>query len=383
LDKHLKKKGREYKMKFLWLTWKDYTHPQAGGAEVVLRELSKRLVAEGHQVTFLTVRHPGSAKREIMDGIEIIRVGTNRYAHPFQALAYYLKHMRNQYDVIVEVVNTVPYFSTLFKGKAKPILFYHQLAREVWFYETKSPLNRVGYYLIEPMATWIMSRAKAKLITVSQSTLTDLQRFGFRPEKAEIISEGIEIKPTENLEAVEKFEAPTMLSLGAMRPMKRTIDQVKAFELAKKSIPGLKLILAGDYRNEYGRYIMSYARHSPYSKDISFEGRVSRDRKQELMQRSHVVTMTSVKEGWGLIVTEAASQGTPTVVYDVDGLRDSVRNQETGHVCAPNPESMADSLASLLEDQNRYRKLRKSAWEWSKQITFDKSYTDFKSALRS
>ncbi len=50
-------------MNILWLTWKDYTHPLAGGAEVVLRELSRRLVADGHKVTFLTARHAGSAQR--------------------------------------------------------------------------------------------------------------------------------------------------------------------------------------------------------------------------------------------------------------------------------------------------------------------------------
>jgi len=40
-----------------------------------------------------------------------------------------------------------------------------------------------------------------------------------------------------------------------------------------------------------------------------------------LLQKSHVLAVTSVKEGWGLVVTEANPQGTPAVVYNVDGLR--------------------------------------------------------------
>jgi glycosyltransferase involved in cell wall biosynthesis len=370
-------------MKILWLTWKDYTHPQAGGAEIVLRELSARLVAEGHQVTYLTVRHKGSAAREMLDGIEVIRVGSNRYMHPFQALAYYLRHLRDRYDVVIEVVNTVPYFSALFKGRAQVFVFYHQMARDIWFFETKTPLNRIGYHFLEPLATWLTSRSKAPLITVSQSTLEDLKRFGFGKQPAHIISEGIEIKPVTSLEEIRKFEKPTMLSLGAMRSMKRTIDQVKAFEIAKATIPDLRLIVVGDYKSDYGRQVMAYARHSEYAKDIRFEGQVSRSRKEELMRLSHVLTVTSVKEGWGLIVTEAASQGTPTVVYDVDGLRDSVRDRETGFVTAQTPEALAAGVGEILGNGNQYEVLRRNAWEWSKQITFDRSYSDFKTALET
>lgn len=133
-------------MKILWLTWKDYTHPQAGGAEVVLRELAQRQVADGHSVTFLTVQHAGSTIRETIDGIEIIRVGTNRYLHSFQALAHYVLKLRNKYDIIIEVVNTAPYFALLFGGRAKRYALYHQLARDVWFFEAKPPISHLGYY---------------------------------------------------------------------------------------------------------------------------------------------------------------------------------------------------------------------------------------------
>lgn len=370
-------------MKFLWLTWKDYTHPAAGGAEVVLRELSQRLVRDGHEVTFLTVQHPGSAAREVLDGIEVIRVGTSRYLHPFQALAHYIKHMRNKYDVVVEVVNTAPYFASLFKGSSKAFVFYHQLAREVWSHELKQPFSGVGYYFIEPISTWLMSKAKADLITISDSTLNDLQRFGFKRSHSHIISEGIEIEPIGSLGDSTKFQSPTMLSLGAMRAMKRTLDQVKAFELAKQNIPNLKLIVAGDTSGEYARTVLDHINHSQYTEDISVEGRVSFERKIELMQKAHVFTVTSVKEGWGLVVTEANSQGTPAVVYDVDGLRDSVRDRETGIVTAPNPDALAEGIVCMLSDEERYDAMRTAAWDWSKRITFDQSYADFKNVLEA
>jgi glycosyltransferase involved in cell wall biosynthesis len=85
-----------------------------------------------------------------------------------------------------------------------------------------------------------------------------------------------------------------------------------------------------------------------------------------------------VKEGWGLIVTEAASQGTPAVVYDIDGLRDSVRHEETGLICRRNtPEDLAKKIVEVLSDKEKYEKMRCNAWQWSKEINFEKSYRDF------
>jgi glycosyltransferase involved in cell wall biosynthesis len=166
-----------------------------------------------------------------------------------------------------------------------------------------------------------------------------------------------------------------------MRAMKRTLDQIKAFEIAKEDIPDLKMIVAGATDGAYGETVLDYINQSPFAQDISVEGKVSKARKEELMQKAHVVTLTSVKEGWGLVVTEANSQGTPAVVYDVDGLRDSVRDGITGYVCQTNPAALAKGVVKLLSKPLQYDRFRRTAWEWSKEITFDKSYNDFKEAL--
>jgi glycosyltransferase involved in cell wall biosynthesis len=365
-------------MNILWLAWKDYTHPERGGAEIVLRELMKRQLAEGHHVTLLTALHSGSKPHETLDGINVIRVGKNRYIHPFQALWYYIRHMRGKYDMVIETVNTAPYFSLFFRGNAKRFAFYHQLAREIWYFETKKPLSYLGYYFIEPIATWLLGRAHAPLITVSDSTRKDLAKFGWQPKHMHLISEGIEIAPLRSLDDVQKFDKPTMLSLGTMRGMKRTIDQIKAFKLAKQDIPDLQLKIAGDASGAYGKTVLDYIQKCPFRDDIEYLGKVSYDQKIALMQRAHVITVTSVKEGWGLIVTEAASQGTPAVVYDVDGLRDSVQPGRTGLVTRQSPHALAEGVVQVLGNQDRYGRLRKAAWQWSKQITFDQSYEDFK-----
>lgn len=369
-------------MNILWITWKDIRHPDAGGAEIVCHELCKRMVADGHHVTLLTTDYPGAKKEAEIPGVEIIRVGSSRYTHPFKALWYYIRHLRNKFDAVIEEVNGgAPYFAVFFGRKTPRYMLYHQLGRINWFYEIPAPFSYVGYHLLVPLATRFVSLAKTPLITVSESSKKELAKFGFKPDQTSIISEGIQIEPLQNITTVQKFADPTVLSHGSMRAMKRTIDQIKAFELAKKQIPNLKLKVSGSSSGSYGKKVLAYIAKSPYKADIEYLGRTTDEQKMELMQKCHAILVTSIEEGWGLIVTEANSQGTPAVVYDVAGLRDSVRPLQTGVVTAENPAGLADGIVTLLRDSRAYDAMRQAGWEWSKTITFDQSYRDFKEAV--
>lgn len=100
------------------------------------------------------------------------------------------------------------------------------------------------------------------------------------------------------------------------------------------------------------------------------------------MQKAHLLCAASVKEGWGLTVTEANSQGTPAIVYDVDALRDAVRHSETGLVCQQNtPDNLAKNIVELIKNEEKYQNLRTNGWQWSKEINFERSYADFANAL--
>jgi glycosyltransferase involved in cell wall biosynthesis len=194
---------------------------------------------------------------------------------------------------------------------------------------------------------------------------------------------GTDIQGIENINLIEKFDNPTIISLGRITAMKRTIDQVKAFELAKKEIENLKLIIAGYGDDNYFGKLMLYIKNSQFSDDIKYLGKISFQDKIEYMSKSHLISVTSIKEGWGLIVTEANSQGTPAIVYDVDGLRDSVKHNETGLICTKNtPVELSKNIIELLQNKNLYKKLQKNAWQWSKEITFKQCYIDFKKAIK-
>lgn len=360
-------------MNIVWFSWKDLGHPQAGGAERVTHELAKRLVADGHSVTLLTSRPAGLPATEMRDGYRIERSG-GRYSVYWRASQTFRRQYRDQTDLIIEEINTVPFFTQLYARRIRRYLFVHQLARQIWFYQSGFPVNILGF-LLEPV--YLMLLRRNDVVTISASTRHDLLRHGFKPGRVTIISEGLPLKPHADIDKLAKYDQPTMLSMGSIRAMKRTIHQIKAFEHAKKQLPDLQLKVIGDASGPYGRKVLRYIARSPYAKDIEYLGRVDDATKRAVIQKCHVFVATSVREGWGLVVTESASQGTPAVAYNVHGLRDSIRHGETGYLTGKHPRFLAKGIVRLLKDTDTYRTIRRDAHKWARTITFDKAYKDF------
>ena len=364
-------------MEILIFNWKDRKNPLAGGAEIVTEELLKRLVKNGHRATLLTSKFKGCQNKEIIDGYKIIRVG-ERWTVYWQAYRYYKRYLRGKFDLVIDEINTIPFFAK-FYVKEKNIILCYQLCRQIWFYQIFFPLSLIGY-LIEPLYLWLLR--KKIVFAESESTKKDMQKYGFEADNIFIFNIGLEIEPAKNLNTLSKYKEPTILSLGTLRNMKRPLHVVKAFEIAKEKIPDLKLVIAGDAKTRYGKKVLDYINNSKYKDSINYFGKVSIDKKLELLQKSHIICVTSVKEGWGIIVTEANSQGTPAIVYNVDGLRDSVKNNKTGLICQQNtPENLAKNIIELLNDREKYQNLRINAWQWSKEINFDKCYKGFKDII--
>jgi glycosyltransferase involved in cell wall biosynthesis len=366
-------------MKLLWFTWKDLSHPQAGGAERVNEEIAKRLASDGHEVIVLVSGFLGAGKEETRSGYKIVRLG-NRFTVYWNAYRYYKKYLKGWADLVIDEMNTIPFFCKYYVTE-RNILFVHQLCREIWFYQMTYPVNIAGY-ILEPLYLRLLS--DRDVITVSESTRRDLARYGFNASNTQIISEGITLNPIKNIDHLSKFSSPTLLSFGAIRPMKRTVDQIKAFEIAKRKIPDLKLIIAGAAFGRYGQKVLGLIRSSPNAKDIQYVGAVSEDEKAILMAKSHLLLVTSIKEGWGLVVTEANSQGTLAIVYDVDGLRDSVRDKQTGYVTQKNtPNLLADAVLLSYSNPQAYEILCRQAHSWSHKINFNQCYSDFLMAIKS
>ncbi len=307
-----------------------------------------------------------------MDGIRIVRAGRQWTVH-WNAFMHYRGSIRGRFDVVVDEINTIPFFTPLWAGIPTLTLIY-QLAREVWWYESVFPISAVGYAL-EPI--YLRVYRKAPAITISKSTEQDLRKLGFQ---GQITITPIGIEPVGATQAV-KASTPTFLYVGRLAPSKRIGHMLQALAQFRQATGTGRLWLAGTGSDQYHRALANEARSLHVEDEVVFCGRVSEQEKHRLMTEAHALLMTSVREGWGLVVTEANACGTPAIVYDVPGLRDSVRDQSTGLVVPPQPEHLANAMIRLTTDAGLYLRLAHEGRRWSSTLSFDEAARQVEQAL--
>ena len=363
-------------MRILLLNWRDIRNPAAGGAEVVTYEIARRWVQWGHQVTWFTAGFPGGVPEEEIAGIQIIRRG-RQYSVHYQAFRHYRQSLRGKFDLVIDEVNTIPFFTPLYVTEPK-VAFIHQLAREVWLYESRFPVNLLGYRL-EPC--YLRTYRNTPSIVVSESTWQDLNALGFR--KVHVVLDGVGVAPLAEVPSrAEKAGRPTVLYIGRVVPSKRVTDVVQAVHLLRAQVPQVQLWIVGKGEPDYIAQLQCQAEEYGLARQVRFWGRVSAAQKLELFRSAHVVALASVREGWGLVVIEANAVGTPAVVYRVPGLVDSVQDETTGLVCRENTaQNMAEQLCRVLLDIELQERLSQQALEWSRQFTWERNAREFLSVL--
>lgn len=293
-----------------------------------------------------------------------MRAGRQWTVH-WHAFNRYRKSLRSRFDAVIDEVNTMPFF-TPFWAKIPVFMLIFQLAREVWWYESPIPISAVGY-AIEPI--YLMGYRHTPVFTISTSTERDLRNLGF-DGPITIIPIGIENVATGT---GPKTATPTFLYVGRLAPSKRVEHMLQALWQFRQEVGTGTLWLVGTGSERYRRSLAMLARRLDIEDNVVFWGRVSPPEKHRLMAEAHALLMTSVREGWGLVVTEANACGTPAIVYDVSGLRDSVRAELTGLVVPPRPASLCQAMIRLTSDRELYVRLAGEAQRWSGTFSFDEA----------
>jgi glycosyltransferase involved in cell wall biosynthesis len=341
-------------------------NPEMGGAEVFTREVAKRWVEQGHEVTLFTSQFPNCKREEVVDGVRIVRAG-ERYSVYWKAKEYYRRcFSREGYDVVIDEVNTRPFHTPKFVNNGeKVVALIHQLAREYWFYETPFPISYIGYHFLEDR--WLRNYVDVPIVTVSESTRRDLLNLGFK--KVFVVPEGLNFTPLS--EVPEKEEYPVVVYAGRLKRAKRPDHAIRAFKIVKEKFQNAELWIIGDgpFRKELERIA---------GEGVKFFGGLPNEERRRLLAKAWVLVNPSVREGWGLNVIEANALGTPCVAYDVAGLRDSVRNGETG-LLMPNGdvEALANAIIKVLSDDKLREKLSRNAIKWAGRFSWDKTAEEF------
>ncbi|MBB6118719.1 glycosyltransferase [Nocardiopsis algeriensis] len=363
-------------IRMVMINWRDPWQSTAGGAEEYAWRISRHLAELGAIVTFLTSREPHQARVETKDGIVIRRMGGRFTVYP-RVLAW-LALWRREYQLAFDCMNGIPFLSRLVLRRRTRVVsivhHVHDLQFNAYF---PRPVAWLGRFVESVVASWVYRRCTT--VTVSESSRQAMRRkLGWRAPIEIIHNGGVRgpVSLREGSAVPASYPFPALASLGRLVVQKRVTQVADLARVLGDEYPDLRVHVIG--RGPEGERLAEQVERDGTGARVRLHGFLPEEDKNRILASCHLHVTASEFEGWGLTVVEAARLGVPTVAYDVDGLRDSVRDGETGWLVREG-ETLADTVARALDelsDPRRAEAVRQACRAWASRFTWEASGAD-------
>ena len=339
------------------VAWRDLDDPEAGGSELHADRVATRWAAAGLDVELRTSMVPGEARETRRNGYHVVRWGGRYQVFP-QVMIEGLAGRRGHPDAVVDIWNGLPFFSPVwFRGPRLTIL--HHVHGEMWRMVLRNSVATLGDTVERHLAPLLYRRsAIATLSASSREEIVD--RLHLPAAQVHVVEPGIDVRYTPG---GQRSDVPLVVAVGRLVPVKRYEVLFAALAEARRQIPTLRAVIVGE----------GFERPDLEADDyIELRGRVGDAELLELYRSAWVVASSSLREGWGMTLTEAAACGTPAVASDIAGHRDAVVHGVTG-MLARDDASLGRELAGVLGDAALRESLAKGALERSKTLRWERT----------
>ncbi|MFF4950015.1 glycosyltransferase family 4 protein [Streptomyces chattanoogensis] len=353
--------------RIVFLARRDLGNPAAGGSELLVDRIADGLSAHGHEVTLVCGGPaPGLSAPPEQGGTPVERsyrvVSAGGDAGHFLRAPRRLARRADDCDLLVEVCNGMPYLAPLWH-RGPTLCLVNHVHTDLWGMRYPGPAARLGRRLEH----WALAGAHRRnlLVAVSGSTASALRALGVERDRIRLVHNGVE----EPGPLAPKDPEPLFLAMGRLVEYKR-IDLLLRLWERVRPVTGGRLVIVGD-GPERARLA---AAAGP---DVTFTGRISEQRKHQLLCSAWLLLHPSVVEGWGLVVMEAAARRTPTVGFDIPGLRDSVEDGVTG-LLARGESAFAAHWCTLALSARRRDALGLAAEQRAARFRWSHTVADFR-----
>ncbi len=355
-------------MNILLINWLDRENPQAGGAEIHLFEIFRRLAERDHRITMVTSGWPGASPEAVVDGLLVRRFG-RRHSFALVGRGAVRRALSDgQFDVVVEDINKLPLYLPTLTDLPVYVIIPHLFGTTA-FREASWPVASIVWLAEKPIPRLYRRQA---FHAISDSTRDDLVRRGVHRDAIRLIHPGVDAGWYAPDPMVSRTTDPTFLYVGRLKRYKGLHIALEAVALARKTVPALQFMIAGvgDDRDR----LEGVARKLQLSECVRFLGFVGEEEKRDLLRRAWAVVFPSPKEGWGISNVEAAACGTPAVASDSPGLRESVLQDETG-ILVPHddPEALSAALCRLSGDPHLVSRLGSAGRRFATSLSWDRA----------
>ncbi len=330
-------------MKLIWLAHRDPFNPKAGGAEKIILEVGKRLVNKGYEVTIFAGGWKNCKRYEQKEGINIYRYGARVLPH-FVLPAFLI---RRRFDVVIaDLGHAVPWITPILLKKNTIVSFLHLHSRSL-----PGQVNLILAKLITALEkSYFIFYNKQKFVTISSTSYLDLTGLGINPKNIVQINPGVNnilFHPS------KKTEFPSMIYYGGMRAYKRPEEAVYLLKELLNQVDDIHLTIVGE-GVEKAKLELLVNKYN-LERNVSFTGRINDDHLARIVSESWLNIHSSVTEGWGISIVEAAAAGTPTVAYDVPGVSESIENGKNGlKVKNGDRDALRNAAVMILKNPKRW-----------------------------
>jgi glycosyltransferase involved in cell wall biosynthesis len=358
----------------LVLNERDPQHPKAGGAEIHVAEIFRRLAAQGYEITLAASGFRDGAAVDEIDGMRIWRLGGIPTYYLRVAYTTFRETRKGNFDVVVECLNKVPFYSPVYS--AAPVLaICHHLFGEVAFQQVPWPVA-AAVWSTELLIPSLYK--KLPFVAISESSEADLIKRGVDADWVRVSHCGIE--PTQVVADTETPRKMRISYVGRLEVYKNVDIMLLACAALTSRFPDLEIYVIG--KGVARESLEALAKDLGIDDRTHFTGFISNEERDQLIAETRVCVCPSEKEGWGLTIIESNALGTPVVATNTDGLRDSVRDGETGYLVEHrNVEGFRDRIGELLENDALAAEMSSHALAWSKTFDWDRATTEMAAAI--
>lgn len=342
--------------RIVFLARRDLGNPAAGGSELLVDRLADGLSKLGHQVTLLC--GGPAAFRDY----RVVSAGGD-LGHYLRSRSAFTRQV-GDCDLLVEVCNGMPYLAPLWH-RGPTLCLVNHVHTDLWgmrFQGALAPAARLGRRLEH----WSLSGAQRGnlLVAVSPSTATALRAIGVERERIRIVHNGVE----EPGPLHPRSDEPMFLAMGRLVEYKRIDLLIRLWERVRP-VTGGRLVIVGDGPERARLEQLA-------GPGVEFKGHVSEAEKHKLLCEAWMLLHPSAVEGWGLVITEAATRSTPAIGFDVPGVRDSIEEGVTG-LLARGESSFAAAWCTLALSAERRETFGKAAGERATSYRWANSVREF------
>ena len=346
----------------LFLSWKDLANPEAGGSELFVDELILALQDRGHRAG-LVCGGPTEPRP-----YPVIRSGskyTQYLKAPFTARRV------GDWDLLVEVVNGFPWLAPLWWPGPR-LCFFHHVHEDQWFRHFPRLVADVGWFV----EGTLLPRVYRNTVfgALSDSTAASLVRLGIPESSVHVVHVGLDQTLFDELAPAAPPE-PTFVCVGRLVANKGIDRILDAWKIVQQQRPG-RLLVIGDGPD---REVLE-RRGVPR---VDFLGKVDEATKRQIVAGSDLLVHGAHREGWGMVITEAAALGTPSLAFDADGVRDAIVDGDTGRL-AFSVKEMAATWIDLTEPRSPVlAQMAVAGRERARRFTWDRSAAELLEAARA